>query len=391
MNRQGAIVNEKSFKMRAKSILLAAAMAVATGGLAHAADMAVKSPKPAPVVPFFFVNDTSVSFTYYFKATDPGVAGHSGTVAGGIANTGNTFGRYQGSIDHFDVWEYGTNLIHVEFNQYGNNDPALGIPGAQGAREFFAFSRSTFGINELTHSKIASSFLFKDIGFEIGGTAGVEDNFLDEHTTQGVFGLNFDVNLNLPGTILVGILAYKEFSRNDFDGCGPIAGPGVGLVGACAGGGIQTGERDFEWTWKIESFVAEPLSFLPWPVSFINIANVTGPKGTGFTSGTLFAACGGGGFLTPQTCLNDAETKVEVFEDARLTLDTSKVFWSKPGIWDTYIGWRYWYNKFGTDHNAPAFAGCSAAGGCTLVGAAFGAPKTSIESTLYLGTTYHFK
>jgi len=52
------------------------------------------------------------------------------------------------------------------------------------------------------------------------------------------------------------------------------------------------------------------------------------------------------------------------------------------------VGWRYWYNKFGTDHNAPAFGGC---GACTVPGTAFGAPGTSIESTLYLGTTYHFK
>jgi len=385
MNRQGAIVNEKSFKMRAKSIVLAATMAVATGGLAHAADMAVKSPKPAPVVPFFFVNDTSVSFTYYFKATDPGVSGSAGTVAGGIGGTGGTIGRYQGSIDHFDVWEYGTNLIHVEFNQYGNNDPSLGIPGAQGAREFFGFARSTLGINELTHSKIASSWLFKDIGFELGGTAGVEDDFLDEHTTQGVFGLNFDVNLNLPGTILVGILAYKEFTRNEFNGCGTfgfgaVGGPlGAGSVCAVPGGPFS-GERDFEWTWKLESFVAEPLTFLPWPVSFINIGNVTGPKGTGISTSNLLAVCGAPGG-TP-TCLADAETKVEVFEDARLTLDTSKVFWGKPGIWDTYVGWRYWYNKFGTDHGAPLFS-------TAIPG--FGAPGTSIESTLYLGTTYHFK
>jgi hypothetical protein len=385
MNRQGAIVNEKSFKMRAKSILLAAAMAVATGGLAHAADMAVKSPKPAPTVPFFFVNDTSVSFTYYFSATDPGVSGSSGSVIGGIPNTGNRIGRYSGEIDHFDVWEYGTNLIHVEFNQYGNNDPSLGIVGAQGAREFFGFARSTFGINELTHSKIASSWLFKDIGFEIGGNAGVEDNFLDEHTTQGVFGLNFDVNLNLPGTILVGILAYKEFTRNEFNGCGTA---GFGAVGgplglACAGGGAFSGERDFEWTWKLESFVAEPLTFLPWPVSFINIANVTGPKGTGIsTANCLAIGCFGaiGGF-------NNNESKTEVFEDARLTLDTSKVFWGKPGIWDTYVGYRYWYNKFGTNHNAALFAGCAAC----LGGGPGGAPGTSIESTAYVGTTYHFK
>jgi hypothetical protein len=391
MNWQGATVKDKSFKRNAKAVLLAAALAISTGGLAHAADMAVKSPKPAPAVPFFFVNDTSVSFTYFFKATDPGVSGNSASVPGGIPGTGGTIPRVQGSIDHFDVWEYGTNLIHVEFNQYGDQDPSVGQVGAQGAREFFGFSRSTLGINELTHSKMASSIFFKDIGFEIGGTAGVEDNFLDEHTTQGVGGLNFD--LNLPGTVLVGILAYKEYTRNEFDACGPGFGTfGVATPAVCNApfaGANFSGNRDFEWTWKIESFVAEKVPFLPdsFPVSFVNILNVTCPKGTGITSSNLIAACSGGVFLSNKTCLADAESKVEVFEDARLSLDTSKVFWGKPGIWDTYVGFRYWYNKFGTDHNAPLFAG----GTNALFGSPFGAPGTSIEATAYVGTTYHFK
>jgi hypothetical protein len=390
MNWQGAIMN-KNLKSSAKAAAFAALLAVSAGGYAHAADMPVKAPPAAKPVPFFFVNDTSVSFTYFFQATDPGVSGSSATVPGGIPNTGMTTYRAQGAIDHFDVWEYGTNLIHVEFNQYGRQDPSVGQPGAQGAREFFGFSRSTLSINDLTHSKVASSWLFKDIGFEVGGTGGVEDNFLDEHTTQGVAGLNFD--LNLPGTVLVGILAYKEFTRNEFDACSAPFGFGVGsggAVGACAGGFTSfSGDRYFNWTWKVESFVSEKVPFLPdsFPVSFINILNVTGPKGTGISTGNLFATCSGVGFLSPATCLRDAETKTEVFEDARLTLDASKVFWGKPGIWDTYVGFRYWYNKFGTDHNAPLFAGSATAGG----GGPFGAPGGSIESTAYVGTTYHFK
>jgi hypothetical protein len=399
MNWQGAIMN-KNLKSSAKAAAFAALLTASAGGYANAADMPVKAPPAAKPVPFFFVNDTSVSFTYFFQATDPGVSGSSQTVPGGIAGTGSTTYRAQGALDHFDVWEYGTNLIHIEFNQYGPQDPSLGIPGAQGAREFFGFSRSTLSINDLTHSKVASSWAFKDIGFELGGTAGVEDNYLDEHTTQGVAGLNFD--LNLPGTVLVGVLAYKEFTRNAFDACGtpgfgvansPASGlGGGGLCNAPFAGSSFSGDREFNWTWRIESFISEKVPFLPdsFPVSFINILNVTGPKGTGISTANLLATCS----LTPafaggpgaSTCLRDTETKTEVFEDARLTLDASKVFWGKPGIWDTYVGYRYWYNKFGTDHNAPLFGG-----GVNLAGAPFGAPGTSIESTAYVGTTYHFK
>lgn len=374
----------RAIRRNAKVAGLAALIAGSAVGFANAADMPLKAKAPAPV-PFFFVNDTSVSFTYFPDATDPGVAGSSGRVAGGIGDTGNTFARYQGSIDHFDVWQYGTNLIHAEFNQYGSEDPSLGIPGAEGSREFFAFAASTLGLNEITHSKTFSSPVTKDVSLFFEGEAGVQDDWLDEHTTKGAIGLQW--TLNLPGVVNVALAANKEYTRNNFDSCyatgsgGPFFG--VGYSGACTVGGPFDGDREFALTWKVFTFMSEPLTFLPdsWPVTFVNVLNITGPKGTGISTANLAAACS----LPAAVCLADTETKVEVFEDGRLSLDASKVWWGKPGIWDLYVGYRYWYNKFGTDHNAPLFAGT------TSLGFAFGAPGTSIESTAYVGTTYHFK
>src|ERR1700683_3099848 len=367
----------------AKSVVVAAAVSVAAIGYANAADMPVKAPPPPPAPPFFIVNDTSVSFTYYSNATDPGVAGSSNSVPGGVAGQGNSFARYQGSLDHFDVWHYGTNLIHAEFDQYGPQDPNEGIPGSAGSREFFGFAQSTLGWNELTNSKTFSNPITKDVSFMFRVTGGVQTNFLSEETTQYAPGLMFDVNL--PGVVEVGIAAYKEFTHNSFDACG-APGFGVsytGAVGTCAVGTSFSGDRDFEWTWKLFTFISEPLTFLPpsLPITWINIMNVTGPKGTGISTANCNAvgnggSCNGPGLLGSSAFTNN-ETKVEVFEDTRLSLDTSKVFWGKSGIWDTYVGYRYWYNKFGTDHSAPLFAAI--------------APGTSIESTAYVGTTYHFK
>jgi hypothetical protein len=359
----------------AKSVVLAAAVTVAAIGYASAADMPVKAPPPAPAPPFFIVNDTSISFTYYADATDPGVSGGSGSVPGGNFGQGNTFARYQGSLDHFDVWQYGTNLIHAEFDQYGPQDPNGGVPGAAGSREFFGFAQSTLGWNELTNSKTFSNPITKDISFMFRITGGVQSDYLAEQTTQYAPGLMFD--LNLPGVVEVGVTAYKEFTHNSFLACGPGGGYGVEIGGLCAApfaADTFSGDRDFEWTWKVFTFISEPLTFLPpsLPLTWINILNITGPKGTGFSTANVVAACG-----ATANCLADTETKVEVFEDTRLSLDTSKVFWGKPGIWDTYVGYRYWYNKFGTDHSAFLFSQV--------------APGTSIESTAYVGTTYHFK
>jgi hypothetical protein len=371
-----------------KKVALATALAVSAGSVALAADMPIKAPPKVKEVPFFFVNDTSISGTYFFRSTDPGVSGGSDIVPGGIGNTKNTFYRAQGSVDHFDVWEYGTNLIHIEADQYGKQDPILGEPGAVGSREFFSFAQSTFGFNELSHSKAFSNPITKDVSFMFRVTAGVQNNFLSEQTTQYAPGLWFD--LNLPGTVGVGITAYKEFTHNEFDACGPGgfgvgSGGAAGVCGAPAVGGTFTGDRDFEWTWKFFYFFSEPLTFLPpsLPVTLVGFGSVTGPKGTGISTANCLAL----GCFGPLGAFNNNESKTESFNNVQLVLDASKVFWGKPGIWDTYIGYRYWMNKFGTNQNAPLFAGCTAA----VCGAAAGAPGTSVESTVYLGTTYHFK
>ena len=370
-------MTNKRLKSHAKAVALSALIAGAASSFAFAADMPVKAPPAAKPVPFFFVNDTSVSFTWFFNATDPGVSGGSDSVPGGVFGQKNTFFRASGEIDHFDVWEYGTNLIHVEADQYSKKDPVQGQVGATGSREFFAFSRSTIGWNELTHSTMFKNFLVNDIGFEVGGNYGSQTDFLAEETTVGVFGLNFDIAIPKPlGTLLVGVMADKEFTFNSFNACGN-GGFGVAVNGPCIGGGAFSGNREFGWTWRLETFYNLPLGGIlgSWAdaAHIVNIANVIGPKGTGISTANCLAL----GCFGPGGALNTNETKTEVFEDVRLSIDTSKIFWGKPGIWDSYVGYRYWYNKFGTNHNAFLFSAI--------------APGTSVESTAYVGTTYHFK
>jgi hypothetical protein len=370
----------RAIKESAKSVVLAAVAAAAAIGCAHAADVTPLTPVKAPPkpIPFFIVNDTSVSFTYFPSSTDPGVSGGSNATPGGVFGAKNTLPRYQGAIEHFDVWEYGTNFIHAEFNQYGPQDPNDGIPGSDGSREFFAFANSTLGFNELGHTHIFTTPVTKDVSLFINGVAGVQNNFLSEETTQFAPGLQ--VTLNLPGVVNIALTGYKEYTHNSFEACGPTGfGDSVGGAnGLCVGGGDYSGDRDFEWTWKIFTLVNEPLTFLPnaasFPLTLQNVANITGPKGTGISQGNLAAISPGG---VTAADIADNETKVEVFEQVKLVLDTSQVFWGKPGIWDTFIGYRYWYNKFGTDHNAFLFSQV--------------APGTSIESTVLAGMTYHFK
>jgi opacity protein-like surface antigen len=299
MNWQGAVVKAQSLKSTAKAVALAAVLAAAAGGYAQAADMPVKAPaKAPPPAPFFFVNDTAVSFTYFFDWTDPGVSGGADRVPGGVGDTGNKFWMSQGSLDHFDLWEYGATLLHLEVNQSDKADPIQGQPGAQGAREFYGFAQETFSGDALTHSKIFTTPITNDVGLLVRLTAGTENNFLAEETTQYDIGGNVDFALPkiLGGSMQVGIAAHKEHTYNEFNACSP-GGFGVasgGASGACIGGGSFSGARDFEWTWRLIEFNVVPLGGLlgAWAdaAHIVNLLSVIGPKGTGISTAQLYRA-----------------------------------------------------------------------------------------------------
>jgi hypothetical protein len=343
------------------TVSAAAVAAFAWAGSAIAADLAVKAPAPAaPELPFFIVNDNSVSFTWAPSATDPGV----GSVTTG---TNAAFNKYTGEFTHFDAWQYGTNLLDLNYIKSDRNNPVGDHTGSTGAVEYFALWRSTLGLNQLTHSKMFSNFLFKNVEAEVGGNFNTENDGVSPTLQAYVFGPKFE--LNLPGRVELAVLAYKEYNHNSYMGSGAPNGPPVPGF---------SGDRDFKWAPRLELDVAEPLPFVPWPVTFINHTAVTFPKGTGISEANLAAICAvGQGFGCAQSNAAAAFSKTEVRTDSRLSLDASKLWFNKPGIWDMYVGYRYWYNKFGTDHNSLLFS--------------VGSPGSSIESTAYLGMTYHFK
>jgi hypothetical protein len=360
-----------------KQTVLAVGITVAAIGAASAADMPAKA-APAPL-PWFLVNDNSVSFTYFPGSTNPGVFGA----------TYNP--RYQFDITHFDVNRWGTNFIDMSYQQYGKKDPIQTMAGASGAQEATLLVRNTLSGNAFLGKGFFSNAITKDISLGYGGFWNTLDTFLAPAAQQYDIGAVF--TLNLPGTVNVGVYAQKEHHHITQDAlCSPIppgffAPPGNGIPGP--NGAITcpfTGDQSYKWAPRLELVIIEPLTFLPtWlPLTWNSFTGVTFPKGTGISEQNLFALETAGGWcnspFTPGNNTNNnpcaAFTKTEVFSENRLILDIGKLYWSKPALWEAFVGYRYWYNKFGTDHNAGLFQ--------------FVAPNTSIESTAFVGTTYHF-
>jgi len=292
--------------MRLKSVLLGSAFATVAVGMAAAADVdsAVYKATPVPPAPapFFLFQDTFLSYRHEFTGTDPGV----GTTPKDIWG-----------ITHVDAWQYGTNFVNLDWLQSSPRDPAFCSPAngaicnnSEGALEFYGVYRGTFSWNALTHSKMFTSGPVKDIGFSFGGDWETENNGFVPEKKDVVGGIQVQVAVP-QGFLNINIHAYQEWNH-------------VGLPG------IITPNVTFNTVPEFEVALEQPLTFTGLPLRFTNFTAVILPKGPD-------------GFGTP--------TKTETYVDSRLWLDVGKVAFDKPGLYDVFVGYKYWNNKFGSDAN----------------------------------------
>ncbi|HEY4282335.1 MAG TPA: hypothetical protein VGM62_04660 [Chthoniobacterales bacterium] len=357
------------------AVALASLLSLSPMGLARAADltpMPVKA-KPIPDLPFFFVIDDRVTYSWMPKGTDPGAFGvnPNGTINGNTAKSVYSF-------THFDAWAYGTNFFTISLYKSDHNDPAgpctnagniFGVPAScAGATEFYGLIRSTFGWNEIFNTKAFTAGPLRNISFEVGADGETENNFLAPAKRDFVAGLQFAFDLPYKGYFDVAPLAYKEINHNGFDQCG-VFGPGVPGT-TC----LADGNTSFRTTWAVETNWYMDLGFLPPDFQYFSISGRAGWYGPKGNENAPLGIAGGG-----------TATKTEFnSEPIRLTFDASKAIGGAKysHFVDVWVAYRYWQNKFGLDHNA-------APGVCTI--AATGQSTNSCtESTVYTGVTVKF-
>jgi hypothetical protein len=347
-------------------------------GFASAADLPVKAKaKPVADVPFFFVIDDRVTYSYIFTAAQPGMFSirPDGSINGKTAKSVYSF-------THFDAWAYGTNFFTISLFKSDHNDPAapctgpgniFGAPAnCAGASEIYGLFRSTFGWNELFNTKAFSVGPLHNISFEVGMDANTENRFFGAAKRDVVAGLQFAFDLPYKGYFNVAPLVYWEFlNHNSFSQCGLF---GAGVPGLTCN---ADGNTSFHPTWAVETNYYMDLGFFPENMQFFSISGRLawyGPKGD---SNSL-------PFLSGPGRLSTASKTEFNSEPIRLTFDASKAFAGPKysHFVDVWVAYRYWQNKFGLDHNATP-------GVCTI--AATGASTNSCtESSLYTGVTVKF-
>ena len=361
--------------------------AIASAGVARAADLPVKAKKPVADLPFFLLIDDRVTFSYIFTGTDPGAFSLK---QGGGSFNGNTAKQVY-SFTHFDIWGYGTNFFTISMYKSDKNDPAAPCTGATpnstantatitgfntscaGATEFYGLFRSTFGWNEIFGTKAFSMGPLHNISFEIGADIEGENTFLAPAKRDGVLGLQFAFDLPYKGFFNVAPLAYREINHNAFDSCGVFS---TGVPGVTC---LADGNTDFHWTWAVEVNYYMDLGFLPENMQYFSISGRAGWYGPKGDSNSPLVGVGTG--------VNSTASKTELnSEPIRLTFDASKAVWGAKytHFVDLWVAYRYWQNKFGLDHNAE-FGVCNA-----LLNGAVVSTHSCTEQSLYAGVTVKF-
>jgi hypothetical protein len=309
------------------------------------ADFPVKAVAPVAPVPFFFVNDNFLSYAYEPGAIEPG------TPNKGVDPTQIV------ALTHYDAWAYGTNYSNLAYYLHNKNDPAAPCGYSRtasncgGSDEFYGLIRSTFGFNEIFNTKAFTVGPLRNISFEVGVDASVENTFVGIAKKSVSAGLQFAFDLPYKGYVNIAPMYYKEINHNSFTQCGLFA-PGVPGITCLADGTVV-----YNGTWSLEAGYYMNLGFLPENLQYFAVsgrATWRGPKGN---ANNPLGVAGGG-----------IETKTELnSEPIRLTFDASKFALgpTRSHFLDLWVAYRYWQNKSGQDHDLSSVCTGVDAGSCT--------------------------
>ena len=170
-----------------------------------------EKPGTPELPPVFTVNNNIVGYYYLPTATNPG--------AGQTPKNALSF-------SHFDVWNYGTNFVNVEWLKATNGRaPPFGTPAAPcdqhgpldppgssrcpGYMDIYGFFRSTFGWNQIFNTKAFSVGPLTNVEFIVGGDFNT-DNTTEASAKRAILGgLQFDFEMPYKGYFNVAVMGYK--------------------------------------------------------------------------------------------------------------------------------------------------------------------------------------
>jgi hypothetical protein len=236
----------------------------------------------------------------------------------------NNIGKTTLTYTHVDGYKWGTNFLNIDFlySTSGEGDnvqvggapfPPFNIPAQQlntaGAMEVYAVYRHTLSFNKVGNTKAFSFGPVRDVGFVAGIDLNTKNHAFSSRKIMPIGGLGFA--FNVPGFLNVELLVNKEWGVN----------------------GTFVKDTSFDVT---PTFAANWGIPVYGPVTFEGWGAVNLPKGNG---GVAVAG----------------DTKTEVHLYPKVMVDVGQFFGSRG--YQLGVGFEYWLNKFGVDHNNDPFGG----------------------------------
>lgn len=220
------------------------------------------------------------------------------------------------TFTHVDGWTYGTNFINISGTKWGDEDKVNSAGSfngdGEGAQSVFAVGRFAFSGSKIFNTKDLSYGPLTDISLDTGGNWGTHDNTFASETRAFVIGPQFSFDLPAKGFANFAVHYYKEWNHDGF-----------------AVGSKQ--DESFDGTYNLELGFSQPIPFFDIPgFAFKGFYSLIGPKGYD-----------GEGHKT------SAETYVHV----KLVADAGAILFHVPKKLEAGIGFEYWENIFGDDHD----------------------------------------
>jgi nucleoside-specific outer membrane channel protein Tsx len=253
-------------------------------------------------------SDNSFSYRYGSNFKEPGVG----------TGQGLDIGKNILAFTHVDGWKYGGNFLNVDMLiSAGGAFADRAVNSRDGATEVYAVYRTHLSLNKMTGSNAFAFGPIRDLRIETGIDLNTKNTAFAPHKIMPVLGPT--IELAVPGFWSVSLFAEKEWNNN---GIANVRTDGT--VDFSRGGNVE-----FNTTLMVATAWGVPLFGLP--LSFEGFGSVNLPKGKdGFNN----------------------ETKTELLFHPKVMWDVGSAWGSPKSGYKLGVGWEYWVNKFGNDHNA---------------------------------------
>jgi hypothetical protein len=246
-------------------------------------------------------SDNELSYRIEPYATDPGDSDSA-------QPHGKVFTKNIVNFTHVDGGAIISNFLSMDVLKSNRDDPTNNISSGgnpEGATEFYGLYRGDVSSSFLTGGSTVSFGPVRDVTLSFGGDLETENNTFAPAKKDIVIGPNF--HFDTAGFFNVATYFYKEWNHN----------------------GITNTNPSFSPTVQFAFVYMQPIPIAGLPLRLEGFTNLTAPKGKD-------------GF--------EHKTTWELLTKIQATLDVGDLIGYKPRVLDAFVGFKYWWNKFGNNH-----------------------------------------